>query len=389
MPDDISLNDINAIHLRSEKLLLGMRAQLSDDSGGKTLNLRFTVKQAAEMVGRSEASIRNAENNGTLAPPARRDSGQRDGYSLSRINRMRDHFGTRPFRQETDDPVILGFQNFKGGVAKSTLSVHAAQYFALRGYRVLLVDLDPQATATLMFGVNPGLDLDGDQTALPFFAHEADSLDYSVRKTYWDGLDLIPSCLELYDAEYLIAADTQNGAGRFEVLRSGVHKISLEYDIVVMDAPPALGMISLNALRAANALIIPTPASLNDYGSTVTFLKMLCSVFSQMEERGIGLEYKMVRVLAAKLNASAAQTRLRDGMKKIFGDAIFSNAMIESAEYNSAAVSMQTIYEHTGRRQSTYKRCRNNLDLVMKEIEEACRMTWPSYQFEKRRQGVA
>ena len=389
MTQAIDLSDISAIHMRAEKLLDVMTEQLGSGKEGKSLDVRFNVKQAAELVGRTEATIRKAEKNGDLEQPKRRESGQRDGYSLEQINRMRDHFGTRPYRDESDEPVILGFQNFKGGVSKSTLSVHAAQYLALQGYRVLLIDLDPQASATLFFGLNPALDIDGEETALPYFAHEADDLRYAIRKTYWDGLDIIPSCLELYNAEYMIAGDTENKSTRFETLRNGVQTVAGYYDVVVMDAPPALGMISLNALRAANALIVPTPSALGDYGSTVTFLRMLVEVFEVMKSRELDVSYSMVKVLAAKLNNSSAQIKLRDGMKKVFGDAIFSTAMIESVEYNSAAAGMRTIYEYTGKKEQTYRRCRSNLDKVMGEIEESIRMTWPSHRRQMRQKGAA
>src|SRR3546814_18500284 len=77
---------------------------------------------------------------------------------------MREVFGTRPWRAATDTPAIISISNFKGGVAKTTLALHAAQHFAIRGYRVLLVDCDSQASTPMMFGYRPDVDLGGDDT---------------------------------------------------------------------------------------------------------------------------------------------------------------------------------------------------------------------------------
>lgn len=390
MDKKITLKDLEALHERADTLLEVQSAKHIREESGKTLDVLFKVKEAAELVGRTEATIRKAEKDGKLEEPDRREgSRQRGGYTLTHINKMRDFFGTRPYRDETDEPAIVAFQNFKGGVAKSTLSVHCAQYLAMQGYRTLLVDLDPQASATMFFGYMPALDIDGQETALPLFAHEADDLNYAIRGTHWDGLDLVPSSLELYNAEYLIAADTANKDTRLDTLRHGVRSVAKDYDVIVMDSPPALGMISLNVLRAANSLIIPTPSALGDYGSTVTFLQMLVEVFTVLQRSGADADFSMVKVLAAKLNNSNAQQELRDAMKKVFADSILSTAMIESVEYNSAASSMRTIYEHTGKKEATYRRCRANLDMVMSEVEHAIRMTWPSHRRAMRQEGAA
>ena len=136
---------------RSVRLLDAMRAQLLGEHEAKSLSLRFSIREASKMVGKSDMTIRRAEEAGMLPAPEKRESGHRIGFTLEDINRMRVVFGTRPRRAESDPPLILGVQNFKGGVGKSTIAIHAAQYFALKGYRVLLVDADPLASSTGLF----------------------------------------------------------------------------------------------------------------------------------------------------------------------------------------------------------------------------------------------
>lgn len=119
----------------------------------KTLEVRFNVKSAAAMVGRSDKLIRDAEADGRLPPPEiNSETGRRTGYTLKDVNRMRDVFNTRPWRAGPDDPIVIAVQNFKGGVGKSTIVCHLAQYFALQGYRVCVVDCDLQASTTSIFG---------------------------------------------------------------------------------------------------------------------------------------------------------------------------------------------------------------------------------------------
>ncbi len=390
MQSEIDLHHVEEVHARSKRLLDLIKQQLDMSSEERTLPLRFNVRQAAKLVGRSENTIRRAEDSGELPPAKKKETGVREGYTLADLNVMRDAFNTLPWREEHEEPVVLSFQNFKGGVGKSTTSVHAAQYFALQGYRVLMVDLDPQATATLLFGFNPATDIGEEDTALPFFESHRESLDYAVRSTHWPGLDLIPSNLQLYNAEYLIAADTNAGAARFERLRDGIADIAVNYDVVILDPPPALGMISINALAACNALIVPTPPAVVDYASTVTFFQMLTEVIGTLEDAGVHPAFKFLQVLPTRVDENKmAQKVIRDGMRKVFGNGVLSTALIDSSEYNTGSAEMRTVYEYTGPSNKTYRRCRANLDRVMGDIEEQVRFTWRSHQRKMRIQGAA
>ncbi len=118
--------------------------------------------------------------------PTKNDStGSRKGYSLDEINTIRKLFPPAFVRNpKTDAPCILAVQNFKGGVGKSTIAVHLSQYFTIQGFKVLLIDLDSQASTTTMMGYNPDIDISEDDTLLPFLLGEEQSLDYAIRDTY-------------------------------------------------------------------------------------------------------------------------------------------------------------------------------------------------------------
>ena len=390
MSHSLAVQRIARLQDRSARLYDAMRDQMVRGDA-KSLGVRFSIRQAAEMVGRSDMSIRRAEEAGDLPRPRKRESGHRIGFTLAEVNAMRDHFGTRPGRGPGDAPLILGVQNFKGGVGKSTIAVHAAQYLALRGYRVLLIDADPQASSTGLFGYNPEADIEEEETLLPFLEPGGgrEDIAYAVRPTYFDGLDLIPACLGLYNAEYHLAASSA-GADRFERLRRGLAPVAEGYDVVVLDPPPALGMISLNAVRAANALLIPTPPSSIDYASTVSFLRMLTSVLEAMEAHGARMDHAFVQLLATKVDENkSAHQEMRDAMQEMFAGDILVTALLDSSEFDNASIEMRTVYEHAGPAHRTYKRCRANLDRVMGELEMAILRTWPSQQPALRARGVA
>ena len=200
LPDSFDLDRLTRVADRSSDIIERLRNQVYAPDARKTLNIRFNVKTAAEMVGRTEKSIREAEAAGHLNDPDKDPkSGRRTGYTLAQINDMRVHFGALPHRQPDEDPLVLAVQNFKGGVGKSTLVCHLAQYFALKGYRVCVIDCDSQASTTSIFGLNPDVDVDEDEDTLyPFFQHGGPSdLVYAMRATYWPNIALIPANLGL------------------------------------------------------------------------------------------------------------------------------------------------------------------------------------------------
>lgn len=307
---------------------------------------------------------------------------------------MRDVFGTRPWRSETDEPIVIAVQNFKGGVGKSTIVCHLAQYLALEGYRVCVVDCDSQASTTSIFGLNPDVDVDEqEETLYPFFRHGGPpTLDFTLRATYWDGIALIPANLGLYDAEYEFAARVvRENARALDRLREGIDTIKDHFDVVLLDPPPALGMISLSVLRAADALIVPAPPNNIDFASTGHFLRMMVSTLQQISRLSGELDYKFVKILVTKMNdAKSAHVSIKRMMDHVFAQDMLSAVLKDSAEIDNATANLKTVYEITGpaARTETHKRCRAYLDAVGQEIEILIRKTWPSHHVRLGREGL-
>ena len=391
----VSLDELDQLADRAATVMDRLRDRVYAPGSEKQLELHFNVRSAAEMVGRSEKAIRDAEADGRLPEPQKdAETGRRKGYGLVDINRMRTLFGTMPHRADTDPPVLLAVQNFKGGVGKSTLVAHLAQFFALKGYRVCVVDCDSQATTTAVFGLNPDVDVDEDEDTLyPFFRHGGPaSLHYALRATYWPGIALIPANLGLYDAEYEFAARmARDQTFVLDRMRAGLETIQDQFDIILLDPPPALGMMSLSVLRAANALLIPAPPNNIDFASTAHFLKMMTATLSQIAELGGARSYAFVKILATKMNdQKSAHVAIKRMMDAVFPQDMMLSVLKDSAEIDNATANLRTVYELTGpaTRTDTHKRCRAYLDAVGREVETLIRKTWPSHHGALREEGI-
>lgn len=391
----VSMEELDVLSTRASSVIERLRERVYAPGAQKSLNISFNVRKAADMVGRSEKLIRDAEADGRL-PEAGKDpkTGRRTGYSLAEINRMREVFGTLPHRGLDDEPLILSVQNFKGGVGKSTVVSHLSQYLALKGYRVCVIDCDSQASTTSIFGLNPDVDVDEDEETLyPFFRHGGpQSLHYALRATYWPGIALIPANLGLYDAEYEFAARMVREENFIlDRLRMGIDSIKDHFDVILLDPPPALGMISLSVLRAANALIVPAPPNNIDFGSTAHFLKMMTSTLDELAQVGGERDYKFVKILATKMNDNkSAHVAIKRMMDAVFPQDMLRSVLKDSAEIDNATANLQTVYEITGpaKRTETHKRCRAYLDAVNGEIELLIRKTWPSHYPDLRKEGL-
>ena len=354
---------------------------------------RFSISRTAELVGRTSASIRDAEKDGRLPNVPRTQSGRRIGYTLAEVNAMRAVFGTEPWRAGSDPMAVIAVQNFKGGVGKSTVSVHLAQYLAMRGYRVCLIDCDSQGSATMMMGHVPDLDIDEENTLYPFFRNaEMASLAYAVRETHWDRLWLIPANLRLYSAEYELAARIARTDQRLlNRLAEGVASIAEHFDVVILDPPPALGTISLSVMRAANALLIPVPPTVVDFTSTTSFLAMLYESIGVLEDRGLSINLRWIRFLATRADEQKSMQReLLQIMRNLFGESMLRAVLRDSAEIDNASARMMSVYEleQPVTSRETYLRCLTYLNAVNAEIETQFRLTWPSHTERLRGEGV-
>lgn len=379
------VDEIGKLADAGERMIERLRRNAFLPESRKGLNVRIGIAEAAQLLGCSTNRIRMAEEDGRLPPPPAGNNGRRQGYSVDQLLRMRHVLDASPARASDDPPAIIAVQNFKGGVGKSTVTTHLAHYFGIQGYRVLVVDCDSQATTTTLFGFNPHFNIKREETLYPYLSIDPTQADllYAVKQTPWPNVDLIPSNLELFDIEYELAAAGSDGgsvlSARFRKLKQGLSDLARDYDIVLLDPPPALGTISLAVMQAANALLVPLAATTPDFCSTVQFLSMMDQVLHQLSEAGIEVDYQFVRLICSKFDGNdPSHAMVRAIMEQSFGPSLLTIPILESAEISHAAMRMMTVYEleRPIGTPKTHKRCRSNLDEALGQIEQLVRQGW-------------
>jgi chromosome partitioning protein len=380
-------SEIGGLYAKAMAVMATLRAGAVNRETGRKEGPRFPISRAANLAGVSVRQIRDAERDGRLPARPRMANGHRIAYSLAEIDAIRALFGTRPWRAAGTRPSIIACQNFKGGVGKSTIAVHLAQYLAIRGYRVCLIDCDSQASATMMFGYVPDVDLDEDDTLYGYMHDDAGGgLRSRARPTHFHGLDLVPANLKLYNLEYEIAAHLARHRS-FDIIDQigqAVGTIAEDYDVILLDPPPALGMISLGVLSAANALIVPMPPSIVDFSSTASFLDMLHMTMRSLEamtsKRPV---YDFVKLVASKADESKSMHREILAMSaELFGSSMLSATLRDSAEVDNAISRLRTVYEleRPITSHSVHRRCLRQFDAVNDEIEREIKRAWATSQ---------
>ncbi|MFH1380540.1 MAG: AAA family ATPase, partial [Candidatus Omnitrophota bacterium] len=144
---------------------------------------------------------------------------------------------------------IIAICNQKGGVAKTTTAINLASYLARNDKKTLLIDLDPQSNATSGIGI----DKESVTTSIYNVLHEHTAIENIIKPTQIDNLSIAPSSLDLTGAE----VELVNALSREYRLKKALESISHKYDYILIDCPPSLGLLTINALTAAGSVIIP------------------------------------------------------------------------------------------------------------------------------------
>lgn len=345
---------------------------------------QFPIREAAALLGFTPQYIRRLETEGTtrlppLGVPPKDGRGQRS-YSLERINHYRDQLGIRRLRPSGSRAIRCAVSFFKGGSAKTTTAAHLAHRCALDGLRVLLIDLDPQASLTMLHGILPDIDLQREDTLADVLVYDPSDIQSVIRKTYFPGLWFIPANLGLQDAEVKLLDHRENQEEfldllAFQRLDYGLQKIEGDFDVIVMDCPPNLGALTLNVVAAANAMLLPIPPRTVDFGSAVLYAQTMSAL---KRDPRFARPLDFFRVLLTLHSGSGEAKNTEAALRMLLKDYVLEHIMPVSVEIERSATELGTVYETEQPKGSyeAYQRALTHLNAVNGEVIRLFRDVW-------------
>ncbi len=219
---------------------------------------------------------------------------------------------------------IIAFSNQKGGVGKTTSAVNCAACLGAMGKRVLIADLDPQGNATSGVGVS--------RKCLKLSSYDMMSGDVPAEKiiqhTAYENLDILPSQISLAGSEFeLVEAEN-----REYIFRNAIEPVKDKYDIIIVDCPPSLGILSINALSASDGVIIPMQCeyyALEGLSQLIMTVRQIKKLYNpKLEITGI-----LITMYNGRLNLSV---QVLDEIKKYYADKLFHTIVPRSVRLSEA-----------------------------------------------------
>lgn len=211
--------------------------------------------------------------------------------------------------------VTIAVTNQKGGVGKTTSAVNVAYYLAKAGKKVLLVDLDPQGNATSGLGIDKQeLEVTMGEVLL-----QSATIEKAILKTEHDNLWLAPTTSHLANVEVELAG----GERKFTRLKAALDAVADTYDIIIIDSPPSLSLLTVNGLIAAKYVLLPVQAefyALEGLGQLLETMKLV--------RKGMNPSLELLGVLPTMMDTrTTLSNQVHDEIKKHFNDKVFKTTI--------------------------------------------------------------
>lgn len=374
----------------SDKLNL-LRIEHNQPHSARTLR-GFSLAEAAYFLGVTPSNLKKLHLEGKGPTPATSPSGRRT-YSAEQMLELRaylDRHGRSqvkrylPRRRAGEHLQVVSVINFKGGSAKTTTAAHLAQYLALTGHRVLVVDLDPQASLTALHGIQPEIDKFPSLYEALRYDDQRQPISNVIRRTSFPDLDIVPAGLELQEYEHdtpLALTNRAAGDGRlfFTRVTHALKEVEDRYDVVVVDCPPQLGYLTLTALTASTSVLITIHPQMLDVMSMSQFLRMTADLMDVIADSGADMSHDWMRYLLTRYEPTdAPQNRIVAFLRTMYGDKVLNAPMLKSTAISDAGLTKQTLYEveRSAFTRTTYDRAVESLNAVNDEIAQLIQRTW-------------
>ncbi|NDW58770.1 plasmid partitioning protein RepA [Yangia sp. PrR004] len=355
----------------------------------------FSMKEACHYLGVNQNSLRHTLRTHEHLPQGVLLRGTRRHFTAQEIHAIRDFLIDQgrmepeniTRRQDSEQTAVIASINLKGGVGKSTSAQHLSHGLAMRGYKVLVVDLDAQASLTQLFGIIPEREPDMltlyhairyEDPSDPDEQGRADIRDV-IRGTHIPNLDLIPSNMLIMEFEHETAGNDQKKLPFFLRVEEALDAVRDDYDVILFDCPPQMSFAVMAALFTCTSLLVTVTASFVDVMSLGTFLGMTGEMMSVIEQRKGERPYDWIKYLITRYNPTdQPSVQVAGYLRSILEGSVMTNEFYLSTAIADAAVSSESIVEidpSTFHRQ-TYQRAWDSVDRVTRELEELIQEAW-------------
>ena len=230
---------------------------------------------------------------------------------------------------------VIAMCNQKGGVGKTTTTINLGAALAEYGRRVLIVDFDPQGAASVGLGINA---LDMEQTIYTLLMNPKADVKATICHTSTENLDIIPANIDLSAAEVQLVNEVARESALARVLRH----VESDYDVVLIDCQPSLGLLAVNALTAAHGVIVPVEAEFFALRGVALLVETIETVRDRINPR-----LKIDGIVATMVDSRTLHSReVLQRLHEAFGDLVFDTRIGRTIKFPDASVATGPIISY-------------------------------------------